>query len=236
MFKPAAITYILGAMMLFAALLSRAIIPRMVDTSLLERPDLEKIIPRAFADWKIDTLSQLHLINPDTQGTENKIYDKTLVRTYINHAGNRIMLSIAYGSNQSTDLHVHRPEICYTAGGFSISDISNSLLDTSIGNIPAIRLVAKKGLRNEPITYWIRVGDSLTKGWLEQKFTAIGYGLTGKIPDGLLFRVSNISKNENESFHLQENFLSELLSAMQQQDRYWLIGRLSDAGIYNPDQ
>jgi EpsI family protein len=197
------------------------------------QPQLETIIPQEFADWKIDSISQLRLVNPDITGKPDKIYDQALARTYINSAGQRIMLSIAYGSNQSTDLHVHRPEICYAAGGFSISGTSKTWLQTPVGSIPVMHLVATQGTRNEPITYWIRVGDTLTRGWLEQKFTAIAYGLTGKIPDGLLFRVSSISRNESDSFHLQQKFLTDLILAMHQQDRYWLLGKLS--GVGNPE-
>jgi hypothetical protein len=32
------------------------------------------------------------------------------------------MLSIAYGTDQSTYLHVHRPEVCYAAGGFNVEN------------------------------------------------------------------------------------------------------------------
>ncbi len=224
--KPAPAIILMGIMMVLSALMSIVLIPHMADSLHRKQPDLEKIIPLAFAGWKIDRLSQMHLINPDALGADGKIYDQALARTYVDKTGNRIMLSIAYGSNQSTDLHVHRPEICYTASGFSISDISKSRLVTAIGSIPAMHLVAKQGVRNEPITYWIRIGDSLTRGWLEQKITAIGYGLTGRIPDGLLFRVSSISRNITYSFNIQQQFLSDLLLAMKQQDRHWLVGNI----------
>jgi EpsI family protein len=104
--------------------------------------------------------------------------------------------------------------------------MTKTFIDTTIGRIPVMRLVAKLDARNEPITYWIRVGDSLTRGWLEQKVTAIAYGLSGKIPDGLLFRVSTISNDEQDAYRIQQEFLSTVLQAVRSDDRYWLIGRL----------
>ena len=137
------------------------------------------------------------------------------------------MLTIAYGQDQSTDLHVHRPEICYATSGFDVGEISKTFVNTTIGRIPVMHLVAKQGIRNEPITYWIRVGDSLTRGWFEQKLTAIGYGLTGKVTDGLLFRVSTISNNEQDSYRIQQAFLAAILQAVRSEDRHWLVGQLT---------
>ena len=137
------------------------------------------------------------------------------------------MLSIAYGGEQKTDMHAHRPEICYAAGGFDISNKTKTFVDTTIGRIPVMHLLATRGARIEPITYWIRVGDSVTRGWIEQKLTAIGYGLTGKVPDGLLVRVSSISNDEQNSYRMQQVFLTAMLKAVRSEDRFWLVGRLS---------
>jgi EpsI family protein len=90
-----------------------------------------------------------------------------------------------------------------------------------------MRLVARQGARNEPITYWISEGDSITRGWIEQKLTAIGYGLTGKVPDGLLVRVSSLSNDEQGAYWAQQVFLSALLRAVRSEDRFWLVGRLN---------
>lgn len=189
--------------------------------------NLETMIPRTFDSWKIDPSAVSLMVNPEVKGELSQIYNQTLSRIYINNEGQRVMLSIAYGGNQSTDLHVHRPEICYAASGFDIGTMTKTFVDTTIGRIPVMHLVAKQGARNEPITYWIRVGDTLTRGWMEQKLTAIGYGLSGKVPDGLLFRVSTISNDEQDSFRIQQKFLTAILQAVHVEDRYWLVGRLS---------
>jgi EpsI family protein len=189
--------------------------------------NLETIIPRDFDGWKIDFITAALVVNPDDNSLLNKIYNQTLSRTYSNNEGEQVMLSLAYGRDQSSDLHVHRPEICYATSGYDISDMTKTFVDTSIGRIPVMHLVAKQGSRNEPITYWIRVGDSLTRGWFEQKLTAIAYGLTGKVPDGLLVRVSTISNNEQDSYRIQQAFLTALLQSVRSEDRHWLVGHLN---------
>lgn len=225
--KPKIISLALCALMISSAFLSKLMIPTDQTQGQQIKINLESMIPLEFDSWKLEPADVSLMVNPDIKGQLKQIYNQTLSRTYINNKGQRVMLSIAYGGNQSTDLHVHRPEICYAAGGFDIGALTKTFVDTAIGRIPVMHLVAKQGSRNEPITYWIRVGDKLTRGWLEQKLTAIGYGLNGKIPDGLLFRVSTISNDEQDSFRIQQTFLTAILQAVQSEDRYWLVGRLT---------
>ena len=225
--KPLIVSLILGMLMLSSSVLTKVMTPVVTFTGQQTKMNLDTMIPREFDRWKIDPSSAALVVNPDDQGLLNKIYNQTLSRTYINNQGERVMLSIAYGRDQSTDLHVHRPEICYATSGFDVGEISKTFVNTTIGRIPVMHLVAKQGIRNEPITYWIRVGDSLTRGWFEQKLTAIGYGLTGKVPDGLLFRVSTISNNEQDSYRIQQAFLAAILQAVRSEDRHWLVGQLT---------
>ena len=227
MSKPYIVSFILGLLMVSSAALTMVMTPSVNLADQQKQIDLETLIPAEFGDWKIDLTVATLMVNPDEKGTINKIYNQTLSRTYINNQGERVMLSIAYGIDQKKDLQVHRPEVCYRPAGFSIGELSKTFVDTTIGRVPAMRLVAKQGTRNEPITYWIRVGDTLTRGWFEQKMASINYGLTGKIPDGLLFRVSTISNDEQESYRIQQAFLTTLLQAVRSEDRHWLVGRLA---------
>ena len=219
----------LGLLMVLSAILTLVMTPSVDIADARGQINLEDMIPGAFGDWKIDSSAATLMVNPDEKETINKIYSQTLSRTYTNNQGEHVMLSIAYGRDQKKDLQVHRPEICYRSSGFSVSELTKTFVDTTIGRIPAMRLVAKQGARNEPITYWIRVGDSLTRGWFEQKMALVTYGLTGKVPDGLLFRVSTISSDEQESYRVQQIFLTSLLQAVKSEDRYWLVGKLNPA-------
>ena len=224
--KSLTVSLIMGMLMLFSAALTMAMKPSATIAG-QSKIDLEAMIPSEFNNWKIDTALAPPLVNPEVTGEISKIYSQTLSRTYINTKDERVMLSIAYGSNQSTDLHVHRPEVCYQVGGFDSGKITKTFVDTTVGRIPVMHLVAKLGARNEPITYWIRMGDTLTRGWMEQKMASFTYGLTGKVPDGLLFRVSTISNDEQDSYRIQQEFLSAILQAVPAEDRYLLVGRMA---------
>lgn len=225
--KPLIVSLTLGMLMVSSSVITKVMTPTIEIADQQDKINLERMIPVEFGAWKIDPSTAAIVVNPDDKSLLNKIYNQILSRTYINNQGERVMLSIAYGRDQSKDMQVHRPEICYRAGGFDIGEMTKTFVDTTIGRIPVMHLVAKQGARNEPITYWIRVGDSLTRGWFEQKLTAIGYGLTGKVPDGLLFRVSTISNDEQDSYRIQQAFLAAILQAVRNEDRYWLVGKLT---------
>ena len=139
------------------------------------------------------------------------------------------MLSIAYGGDQSRAMQVHRPEVCYVSQGFQVGSLSKDFIDTSGAKVPVMKLIAKQGSRIEPITYWVMIGDSAVRGNLEQGFARLKYGLTGKIPDGLLFRVSSIQADEAKAYQAQDTFTRDLLRAMSPSGRQRIIGNPSPA-------
>ncbi len=221
---PVIASLVMGLFMVLASVLAMLATPTLTSSDKESKFNLEAIIPKEFDGWKVDASQVEPLVSPDVTGEIDTIYNQTLSRTYINSQGERVMLAIAYGRDQRVDSQVHRPEICYAASGFDIRKMSKIFLDTTFGQIPAMRLVAKQGNRNEPITYWIKIGNSLTRGWFEEKWATFRYELTGEVPDGLLFRVSTISNDEQASYRIQQAFLMDLLKSMRSGDRQWLVG------------
>jgi EpsI family protein len=219
---------LIGMSMILAALLAMWMKPTQYLDIKKENVNLEAMIPRQFKDWKVDESIAPQLISPDLQASLNKIYDETLSRTYVNGQGERIMLSIAYGGNQSDNLSVHLPEGCYGGQGFAVSKKINGVLPTNFGNIHVSRLIANKGFRNEPITYWIVIGDVPTSSdqWSIKK-AKLMYALKGKVADGILVRISSVSPEAERAYNLQRDFAEALLEALTPEQRKRMIG-LSD--------
>jgi EpsI family protein len=185
--------------------------------------DLKNLIPLQFADWKVDDTIIPITVSPDVQAKLDRIYNQTLTRTYINQKGERVMLSIAYGGDQSDDMQVHKPEVCYPAQGFEILKSVTGIFDTGFGHIPVKRLLATQGARVEPIIYWLTVGDTVAVNSLKWKLAQMKYGLTGKVPDGMIFRVSSLG-DEVTAYPIQEDFTRALLKAISPENRKRLIG------------
>lgn len=187
---------------------------------------LTKAIPERFAGWGIDRNIVPVSQSADVQAKLDEIYSQTLARTYSNAQGQRVMLSIAYGADQSGDGNqVHRPEFCYTAQGFQLMSNIIGNLTTQYGTLPVRRLLAVQGARNEPITYWVTVGDKATLPGIKRKLNQLAYGLTGTVPDGMLVRVSSIDSDSANAYKLQETFIRDLLQVMPAQDRARIAGR-----------
>ncbi|MEQ1721488.1 MAG: exosortase-associated protein EpsI, B-type [Nitrosomonas sp.] len=217
-------SFFLGVLMIFSAALTLALTPTEKMADLQEKINLDVMIPSQFADWKIDQSITPLQVDADTQAKLDKLYNQILARTYINSHGNRIMLSIAYGGDRGDNLSLHKPEVCYYVQGFEISNNSFKQLNTDYGFLPTKRLLAVKGNRNEPITYWVTVGDKAVLPGLEQKMQQLKYGLTGKIPDGMLVRVSSVDQDTDNAYKVQDFFIRDLLLAVQNKDRLRLIG------------
>lgn len=215
---------LVGLAMLAAAGLALALMPRMKLADQGPIISLETMIPRQFGEWKMEETIESLIVSPDVQALLDRIYNQTLTRNYMNSKGERIMLSIAYGNDQSYSTQVHRPEVCYPVQGFEIKSMSKAWIDLSGAKLPVMKLVATQGPRIEPITYWVMIGDSAVRGNMEQHIARLKYGLTGKIPYGMLVRVSTISANESQSYRMQEQFVRDMLSAVPMEHRKVLVG------------
>lgn len=216
----------LGVLMIVSAALTMALTPTKKIADLQDRFDLEVMIPAKFGNWRIDDSIIPLQVDADTQAKLDKIYNQTLSRTYVNSYGERIMLSIAYGGDQSDNLAVHKPEVCYYAQGFEIMKIYADELLTQYGKFPIKRLMAVKGNRNEPITYWVTIGNKAVLPGIEEKLQQLRYGLTGSVPDGMLVRVSTIDTDKENAYQLQNVFIQDLLSTIADGERTRLIGSL----------
>ena len=188
--------------------------------------NLESMIPESFGDWKVDRSVLPVMPPPEQQAVIDKTYDQTLARTYVNSLGTRVMLSIAYGGNQHEGMNTHRPEICYPSQGFQLHSSKPDSLEVLGRKLPLQRVVASQGSRYEPISYWVVVGDELSAFGIRHKLTTLKYGLTGRIPDGMLIRVSTINRDEAAAFEIQNIFIESLLGAVSEKHQVRLLGAL----------
>ncbi|MFT3802106.1 MAG: EpsI family protein [Burkholderiaceae bacterium] len=184
--------------------------------------DLETMVPARFGDWQ--ALPGGQVVNPVGQALLDKLYAQVLSRVYAAPDGRRVMLSIAYGGDQSDATSMHMPEVCYPAQGFMMRSASPGTIDTASRHLPVKRLVMVHGRRTEPVTYWLVVGDQPTTSTLGHKRIQIAYAMRGLIPDGLIFRVSTIDDQVDRGFATQQAFIEALLGTLPEQARQRLAG------------
>ena len=178
------------------------------------KPDLEAMFPSRFGDWRTVTGQAPILPSPDVQAALDAIYNQVLARSYVNTSGQVIMLTVAYGGDQSDGTSAHRPEVCYPVQGFAITSNQAGSLQLGRRALPVRRLMAQRGARNEPVTYWVSVGNQVVTTGIGQKLAQMRYGLRGVIADGMLVRVSSIDADLDRAYAVQGAFLEALSQAL----------------------
>jgi len=186
---------------------------------------LEDLFPPQFGPWQLDPVAQ-GLIRPAFEQAQRfQMYDQVLERTYVDAEGHRIMLSVAYGRQQSVGLQLHRPEVCYKASGFKVSPTEPAVLTLPTGTLHATRLQASMEGRPEPITYWRLLGDEVAADEVQFKLRQLSLGATGAIPDGMLVRVSSMDADAQAAYRLQTAFVQALAQALTPAQRLRVLGQ-----------
>jgi EpsI family protein len=81
-----------------------------------------------------------------------------------------------------------------------------------------------RGERSEPVTYWFTMGDRVVLGRLERLKVQLQNGLAGRIPDGMLVRVSSLSTEPGRAFAAQEAFMAAIVAAVPAAEAARLVG------------
>jgi EpsI family protein len=210
---PKRLTFATAGMMLTAAA-SAILKPEVNKPRTPEVFELQQAVPKEFGTWVYEPSIGMVTVDPQTKELLDKIYSQILSRVYRNEDGYRVMLSIAYGSDQRGALQAHKPEVCYPAQGFAMISEADSTIQTPDGDIPVRQLHMVLGARKEPVMYWFTVGDQAIQTSVDLRLAKLKSTLTGRIPDGLLFRVSSIDSESKNAFLKQSRFVVGLLSAM----------------------
>ena len=228
------------AAMIVAAALAAVLAPK--KTAAAIGFDLDALVPTEIGRWREirSGVSQIALTpgrDGDEEGerTTDRPYDQVVMRTYARADGARIMLALAYGSRQRQEVKIHRPELCYLAQGFAVVHRSaTSIVFEDGGTVTATRLVARSDRRIEPVTYWIRIGEEITASALDSRLAILREGLGGRIPDGMLVRVSSAHAPSDpaaeRAYENQEDFLRALVGALEPGARRILLADANPRG------
>lgn len=179
----------------------------------LGKREVEDLIPKKIGAWQFQTNSGLVVPTEDTLSAA--LYSQLLTRVYANGTDSPIMLLVAQSAGQSGILQIHRPEFCYPAGGFELSEIVPANLPVGGRSIRVNQLTASMPGRNEQIIYWTRVGRQMPMSWTEQRIAVAMDNLKGYVPDAVLTRLSTIDSNREAAFERLARFAETMLAEMK---------------------
>ena len=186
---------------------------------------LEAVFPDRFGVWQMAPVASALVRPADEAGRLYGIYDQVLERVYLGPDGQRMMLSVAYGTEQSVGLQVHRPEVCYPGSGFKITRLDRVDLPVAGRALPGSRLLATHPGRSEPIIYWTVLGDAVENDSRAFRWRQIKSGLQGQILDGMLVRISSFDTDADRAWARQVAFAGELVAAVPEALRARVIGQ-----------
>jgi EpsI family protein len=157
-------------------------------------------------------------------------YDQLVSRKYQAAGLPEVMLLVAYGSTQGGTLQVHRPETCYPAQGFALSDFSEVALHPAPAfAIEGRRFTAVRDERVERLIYWTRIADSFPQNTAQEYRAILGSLFSGVVPDGILVRLSTIGTDIAESDRALERFFSALIESAKLAQPILIGGSMASA-------
>ena len=215
---------LIGAACLVGAGVAYELKPRR-KVSLQGAAKLEQFVPRTFGEWTSRDVSDL--VAPTTPDSlMAKLYEETVGRVYTHGSSHaEIMMLLAHGDTQSNDLQLHRPEVCYPAFGYAITNSQPIQLPLPGNvNLPARRLVASAPERQENIIYWSRLGEHFPINGEQQRLDRLSTAMHGFVADGLLARFSMLSADPRQAFNTTVGFIGDLVRTVPADKRLSLIG------------
>jgi len=179
----------------------------------LGRQRLEDLVPKTIGPWNFVAASGL-VVPPDDQLSQ-ATYSQLLTRVYWDNRGEPIMLLLAQSGSQTGFLQIHRPETCYTASGYSISEVTQHPVPLGARTLIANNMEASAADgQTEHVVYWTRVGDQIPRSWREQRIAVAMDNIRGIIPDAILGRVSIVSTDREVALATLDAFIRDLIASV----------------------
>lgn len=217
--------FVVGGAMLAGAGAAAARLPQ-PNAPAINNDKFKALVPDQIGSWRFQQTSGLVL--PPEDALSARLYDNLVTRVYADPSGQVMMLLIAYKNYQDGVLQIHRPEICYPAGGYSLSPtIATAIPLTGGQSMPANAFSADGKDHNEQVLYWTRIGDAFPVRWTEQRLAVLRANLARINPDGMLARVSMANDDMASSRPLMVKFVEDLRASSPPALRRILFGPLA---------
>jgi EpsI family protein len=198
---------------------------RMFDT--LSHDELSAAIPRQVGAYRFATSSGLVL--PPTDELSERLYDQVLTRVYLAPMRLPVMALFAYGSVQNLSLELHRPDECYPQQGFTITEPRLLPLVLGAHRIPASLLTATRPDGYvEQVVFWSRIGTRFPADRTAQSLQVARENFAGRMPDGLLVRLSIPTVSRSAAIATALAFLTELNNSLSSSGRRIMFGQAKD--------
>lgn len=196
---------------------------------MLHKEKLDDLFPKKVLNWECE--GNEGLVLPPQDQLRDRIYNSLLTRYYSSPTNLPVMLLIAYSRTQDGVLQVHRPEVCYPAAGYELLD--NHFEPLAVGRgltVPAHFISTRSSSRHEQLIYWTRIGNAFPTRWWEQHVAVAQENLIGRVPDGMLIRISTAATSDKEAIAVLRQFALAMMALLSPVARRVLLGEAGAPG------
>lgn len=186
---------------------------------------LDQMFPQQFDDWRVDEATRVFVRPTLREEKQYGVYDQVLERSFVDGEGQRVMLSVVYGREQSRPLQLHTPENCYRASGYEVQGSQRTMLLLAGRPVLVTILQAEMPGRLEPVTYWTVLGGEPVTDLASLRWRRLSFAAHRQLPDGMLVRMSSINIDPKAAFELHRRFADSMLRAMSPERRAQVIGK-----------
>jgi len=187
--------------------------------------DLDTLFPQQFDGWRVDEATRGFVRPALREGRRYGIYDQVLERIFVGADGQHVMLSVAFGGEQSASLQLHRPEVCYRANGYQVRGVHGETVSLAGVPVQVTSLEAEMPGRAEPVTYWTVLGGEVVSDSSGFRWRRLIFAARRQSLDGMVVRISTIDSDSVAAFELHRRFADSMLRAMTPAGRARVIGR-----------
>ena len=206
--RPSRRDVLAGSLLLAVTAASTVLKPRRMFAS-ITHDELSAVIPKQVGAYRFASSSGLVL--PPRDELSEKLYDQVLTRVYVAPGKLPIMALFAYGSVQNLSLELHRPDECYPQQGFNITEPEILPLVFGGHRIPASILAAHRPDGYvEQVIFWSRIGDQFPSNRTAQSLLVAQENFAGRMPDGLLVRLSVPTADTAAAIAATDEYLTEM--------------------------
>ena len=191
-------------------------------TSRVPAEQFQNWIPARFGPWS--RIGSSGVVLPPPDALRDRFYDNLATGAYEAPGEPLVMLLLAYNNKQDGVVQVHRPEVCYPVGGYALSDTRPISLPLLGQPVPANIFTAVGPDRTEQVIYFTRLGSAFPRSWAEQRIAVARDNLAGRIPDGMLMRISVLDSDQGSAKAILTRFCGEFMRASPRSLQNLLLG------------
>ena len=194
----------------------------------VKQPDLQRLVNLHPYGW---TPIASPFVDPRWNETLKSDYDLVAAQAFQRGDGKKVVVVMTW-SRDGIRRAGHSQQICYQAGGYTVTPPENATVATKAGKQDVITFTGTHGNLIEDVMYWritggktdISTGESRLVAIRFDRFKRLARHLLGDLPDNLMVRVSSERSNPGQPATAQIDYIRGFLEMLSASDRKLIMG------------